>query len=54
MRLYCSNKFAIIIAHNLVQYDQTKHIDIDKYFIKEKQDSGLLLMCLLTTNLQIC
>ena len=29
MKLYYNNKFAINIAHNLVQHDRTKHIEID-------------------------
>jgi hypothetical protein len=36
MRLYCDNKAAISIAHNSVQHDQTKHVEIDQHFIKEK------------------
>ena len=27
MRLYCDNKVAINIAHNLVQHDRIKHVD---------------------------
>ena len=42
MKLYCDNKSAINIAHNPVQHDQTKHIEIDKHFIKEKLDSELI------------
>ena len=42
MKLYCDNKSAISIAHNPVQYDRTKHIEIDRHFIKEKLDSGLI------------
>ena len=42
MKLYCDNKSAISIAHNPVQYDQTKHIEVDRHFIKEKLDSGLI------------
>lgn len=42
MRLYCDNKSAISIAHNPVQHDRTKHIEIDRHFIKEKLDSGLI------------
>ena len=42
MRLYCDNKSAISIAHNPVQHDQTKHIKVDRNFIKEKLESGLI------------
>ena len=42
MKLYCDNKSAINIAHNPMQHDQTKHIEIDMHFIKEKLDSGLI------------
>ena len=40
MKLYCDNKSAISIAHNPV--DRIKHIEIDRHFIKEKSDSGLI------------
>jgi len=40
IRLYCNNKYAIRTAHNSVQQDRTKHIEIDQHFIKEKLDSG--------------
>ena len=42
MGLVCDNKFAISIAHNPVQHDRTKHIEINRHFIKEKLDSGLI------------
>jgi len=42
MRLYCDNKSAISIAHNSVQHDKTKHVEVDRHFIKEKLDSGLI------------
>ena len=42
MKLYWDNKSAISIAHNPVQHDQTKHIEVDRHFIKEKLDSGLI------------
>ena len=42
MRLFCDNKSAINIAHNPVQHDRTKHIEVDRHFIKEKLDSGLI------------
>lgn len=34
MRLYCDNKSAISITHNPVQYDITKHIEVDRHFVR--------------------
>ena len=42
MKLYCDNKAAISMAHNPVQHDRTKHVEIDKNFIKEKLESGII------------
>ncbi|XP_071939248.1 secreted RxLR effector protein 161-like [Coffea arabica] len=36
MKLYCDNKAAISIAHSPVLHDRTKHVEVDKHFIKEK------------------
>lgn len=36
MNLPHDNKAAIEIAHNPVQYDHTKHVEIDHHFIMEK------------------
>ena len=40
--LRCDNKAAISISENPVQHDRTKHVEIDRHFIKEKLDSGLI------------
>ena len=40
MKLYYDSKSAISIAHNLVQHDRTKHMEIYRYFIKEKLNCG--------------
>ena len=53
MKLYCDNKSAINIAHNPVQHDRTKHIEVDRHFIKEKLDSGLICTPFVTTNNQV-
>ena len=39
MPLYCDNTAAIEIAHNPVQHDRSKHVEIDRHFIKEKLDA---------------
>ena len=44
MKLYCDNKSAINIAHNPVQHKRMKHIKIDRHFIKEKLEGGLMCM----------
>ncbi|KAA0051972.1 reverse transcriptase [Cucumis melo var. makuwa] len=38
-KLFCNNKAAISIAKNAVQHDRTKHVEIDRHFIKERLDS---------------
>ena len=52
LKLYCDNKAAISIAHNSVQHDRTKHIEIDRHFIKEKIDSGTLCLPFVPSNQQ--
>lgn len=42
MRLLCDNKSAISIAHNPVQHDRMKHVEVHRNFIKEKLDSALI------------
>jgi hypothetical protein len=42
MNLYCDNKSAIEIAHNPVQHDRTKHVEVDRHFIKEKLEAGII------------
>jgi hypothetical protein len=38
IKMYCNNKAAIAIANNSVQHDQTKQVEVDKHFIKQKLD----------------
>jgi ATP sulfurylase len=51
--LYCDNKAAINIANNPVQHDRTKHVEIDRHFIKEKLDSGVICLPYITSASQV-
>ena len=53
MKVFCDNKVVIVIAHNLVPHDRTKHVEIDKHFIKEKLENGLIVMPYIPTVEQV-
>ena len=42
MNLYCDNKVAIQIAQNPIQHDRTKHVEVDRHFIKENLDEKII------------
>jgi len=41
------------IAHNPVQHDRTKHVEIDRHFIKEKLDDDLIATEYIPSRLQL-
>jgi hypothetical protein len=53
MKLFCDNKAAIDISHNPVQYDRTKHIEVDRHFIKENLESRIISMPFVRSNEQL-
>ncbi|RVW51331.1 Copia protein [Vitis vinifera] len=53
MKLYCDNNATINIAHNLVQYDRTKQVEVDHHFIKEKLEARLICMPYVPTEEQL-
>ena len=53
MRLYCDSKIAINIAHNPVQHDRMKNVEIDIHFIKEKLSESLICTLFVKTGDQL-
>ena len=53
IKVFCDNKAAIAIAHNPVLHDRTKHVEVDKHFIKEKLEEGLICMPYIPTEEQV-
>jgi hypothetical protein len=49
-QLYCDNKAAISISENPLQHDRTKHVEVDRHFIKEKLEAGIISMPLVRSN----
>lgn len=52
IKVYYDNKAAISIAHNPVLYDKTKHVEVDKHFIKQKIASCVICMSYIPTASQ--
>ncbi|KAK2990953.1 hypothetical protein RJ640_002961, partial [Escallonia rubra] len=50
MKLYCDNKAAVNIAQNPVHHDRTKHVEVDRHFIKEKIDDGSVVQIPVLVN----
>ena len=42
MKAFCDTK--VVIAHNLALHDRTKHVEVDKHFIKERLENGLIVV----------
>ncbi|CAN6677420.1 unnamed protein product [Malus baccata var. baccata] len=53
MKLFCDNKAARDIAHNLVQHDRTKHVEVDRFFIKEKLEGKIIEVPAIRTEDQL-
>ena len=42
MVLFCDNTTTIEIANNPIQHNRTKHIELDRNYIKDNLDSGMI------------
>ena len=51
--LYCDNKATINISGNSVQHDRTKHVEIDRHFIKEKLEKKIISLHFLRSKDQL-
>lgn len=51
--LRCDNKKAIDISENPVHHDRTKHIKVDRHFIKEKLEAGLIKLSFVCSEDQL-
>ena len=52
-KLYCDNEAAIKISENPVQHDCTKHVEVDRHFIKEKLEKKVISLPSVTSKNQI-
>lgn len=43
IKIYCNNKAAIVIANNIIQHDRTKHVEVDRHFMKQKLDEKTMI-----------
>lgn len=53
MKLFCDNKTAINLSNNPVLHDKTKHVKIDRHFIREKIDARELVLSYIMTQDQV-
>ena len=52
-KLFCDNKATTSISENTVQQDRTKHVEIDRNFIKEKLEKKIISRPFVRSNDQL-
>ena len=53
MKMYCDNKVTINISYNPIHHGRTKHVQVDRHFIKAKVEDDTICMVYVPTNKQV-
>lgn len=53
IRIYCDNISAINMAENPIQHDKSKHVEIDRHFIREKIENNIIRLEHISTKHQV-
>ena len=51
-KLFCDNKATLSTAYNPAHHDRTKHVEVDRHFIKEKIEANTINMSYIPTKEQ--
>ena len=52
-RLICDNQASVSISNTPVQHDRTKHVEVDRHFIKEKLENQIISLPLVRSKDQL-
>nr|GFA95312.1 putative ribonuclease H-like domain-containing protein [Tanacetum cinerariifolium] len=52
-QIMCDNKAAIQISENPIQHNRTKHVEVDRHFIKEKLEAGIIELSFVKSSDQL-
>lgn len=53
MKVWCDNQSTIYIATNLVLHEQTKHIEIDCHYVRDKVKETIISLQHIITKVQV-
>ena len=53
LQIWCDNKSSIEMTRNPVYHDRTKHVEIDRHYIKEKVEAGIMVLTYVRSSEQI-
>ena len=53
LQIWCDNKSSIEMTRNPVYHDRTKHVEIDRHYIKEKVEAGIMTLTYVRSSEQI-